>query len=967
MTTQSSQPAVSTPDPAILPVRVWVLPPQAVGDSTGSASDRNAYIFPWSLGSSPGPNFVEELRLIPERSTEAPCAMGDASFRLLRALREENGITVNDFGKVVAGAYVCITAGMGPVKTDTTAPPAFDSSAGGLAKVLWWGWISSIDATQIAGTIDLMGSVSARELGHLLDGTVLTGFSKNVASGYATSISAPPTANFSVVECQVIGNAIISSKNGGSQFASVYAFAPLPAQCGTATSNLWTRWRLLLHVLAFCVPPHFPSLLIACADGSAAADPTGATISGYLNDTSVPEVFDLRDLTLKGALDMLIPRSRGFGWKLKPTSATAWTITIFTYDADGKYAVANAPTDIDLSALKDIKTVAVATSTDEDYDEVVVQGEPIVVAGTVGFPDGNLKEGWTQPPATNDQETVFLDGAKNETGDSGYATWNPPTKKILRNNQIRQTPLLERVFTTYRLHANNGEDVQKSNPPGDGTGSKESLIPTVSWDATKKVTSISKSPSRVPYLPTARILRNIPWPVGVKSDGTDTRDPIQKSNPDYWTPRVFRYLSPGPSWEPHTWVDLLIKNGNSQDVSSLRGSPAVSPDDRSPALRVAFSPAEMLAKKQWLGSPGISSLSPDPSTNQLCLDYTSLVFTIALQSDQRVEVVATKPGLSPGSPGSPSSQARRRLVIRDSRLHCWIMPLQTIIGVKSDGTPDRVTNSGTSYALDGNGYGVLIRNDYPLAQKILDMTSAWAFQRRSSISITRARPDQTPAWASIGYMIGNLIEVQANGASRAQIPTVANTVVERIERDYSVGGPSMTISTSLPARPDTTWRIGGGSPSPTAGGAVSVAGGGTLAQQVQDVKQTATQLVSDARRVPLILPFVPSTVAFQTILIDQGNVLASGQNGVKYIATVASVPSAYDPTVTSSFIDGIGRGTLYIDGVSQGYVLVANTSSGSIGSIALLTGDTIAVASVGSIANAGAGAASVVVYFPAWL
>lgn len=69
---------------------------------------------------------------------------------------------------------------------------------------------------------------------------------------------------------------------------------------------------------------------------------------------------------------------------------------------------------------------------------------------------------------------------------------------------------------------------------------------------------------------------------------------------------------------------------------------------------------------------------------------------------------------------------------------------------------------------------------------------------------------------------------------------------------------------------------------------------------------------------------------YRTILIDGGNTLETGQDGVVYEATVASVPSAYDPDVTSSFIDGIGRGTLYINGVAQdGYVLVVNSDDGT--------------------------------------
>lgn len=70
--------------------------------------------------------------------------------------------------------------------------------------------------------------------------------------------------------------------------------------------------------------------------------------------------------------------------------------------------------------------------------------------------------------------------------------------------------------------------------------------------------------------------------------------------------------------------------------------------------------------------------------------------------------------------------------------------------------------------------------------------------------------------------------------------------------------------------------------------------------------------------------------AYRLITIDKGNTLETGQDGILYQASVTSVPSVYDPNVTSSFVDGIGRGTLYINGVAQtGYVLVVNSDQGS--------------------------------------
>ena len=80
--------------------------------------------------------------------------------------------------------------------------------------------------------------------------------------------------------------------------------------------------------------------------------------------------------------------------------------------------------------------------------------------------------------------------------------------------------------------------------------------------------------------------------------------------------------------------------------------------------------------------------------------------------------------------------------------------------------------------------------------------------------------------------------------------------------------------------------------------------------------------------------------AYYFVTIDGGNTLDSGQSGVIYVeGEIPSVPSAYDPNVTSTFIDGIGRGKLYINGAAQdGYVLVVNDDRG-INRNAVLAGE----------------------------
>ena len=104
-----------------------------------------------------------------------------------------------------------------------------------------------------------------------------------------------------------------------------------------------------------------------------------------------------------------------------------------------------------------------------------------------------------------------------------------------------------------------------------------------------------------------------------------------------------------------------------------------------------------------------------------------------------------------------------------------------------------------------------------------------------------------------------------------------------------------------------------------------------------------------------------------TLLIDRGNTLSDGVTlGINYSSSeITTVPSAYDPNVTSTFIDGIGRATLYIDGVAQsGYVLVVNdTSSGAV-AIPLLQGWVCVARLTPKTILVGAGPESVQAYVP---
>jgi hypothetical protein len=99
---------------------------------------------------------------------------------------------------------------------------------------------------------------------------------------------------------------------------------------------------------------------------------------------------------------------------------------------------------------------------------------------------------------------------------------------------------------------------------------------------------------------------------------------------------------------------------------------------------------------------------------------------------------------------------------------------------------------------------------------------------------------------------------------------------------------------------------------------------------------------------------------YKFVSIVGGNTLETGQDGVVYVEDpgVETVPSAYDPDVTSSFVDGIGRGTLFINGVAQtGYVLVVNDGRGSFRN-SLVISDVVWVGDPVSIPVDGGGSIS---------
>jgi hypothetical protein len=120
-------------------------------------------------------------------------------------------------------------------------------------------------------------------------------------------------------------------------------------------------------------------------------------------------------------------------------------------------------------------------------------------------------------------------------------------------------------------------------------------------------------------------------------------------------------------------------------------------------------------------------------------------------------------------------------------------------------------------------------------------------------------------------------------------------------------------------------------------------------QEIRLLKEQVRALSQRIEQRPVVQTVKPQSIYY--LIIDKGNILDSGQDGIKFSTTLITSMPAYDPNVTSSFIDGIGRAQLVKDGAIQsGYVLVCNDLR-SMWSSALLKGDAVATSGTALIAG----------------
>ncbi len=116
-------------------------------------------------------------------------------------------------------------------------------------------------------------------------------------------------------------------------------------------------------------------------------------------------------------------------------------------------------------------------------------------------------------------------------------------------------------------------------------------------------------------------------------------------------------------------------------------------------------------------------------------------------------------------------------------------------------------------------------------------------------------------------------------------------------------------------------------------------------------------------------PLAPGWTATRVsrFIVTGGNTLDDGVTlGIKRsLSLISSVPSAYNPDVDTTFIDGIGRGQMVVDNVTQsGFVLIVNDTRSGIPAALVSTDRCMSYGAVGIPVSGDPNGATVTCYIP---
>lgn len=361
--------------------------------------------------------------------------------------------------------------------------------------------------------------------------------------------------------------------------------------------------------------------------------PTWAIAGQYEALQNMKDNLRFRDSqTVADYVAQLVPITRGIDWVI---SSTAAGFEVYVYAlANSQWSFNDAtlpenPRRLELPApmLGNIRSLRIVESIDNAYETVRVVGNRIVTCCSLDFPTASLERKWT-----DSLEQEYLAG----TG--------TPADEPQEHDLARRNPRFRPVFQQFGMPDALDLGSIKAAPFIDGVGA---LDPAQDADHQTTV---------------RRTLRWIPLREGFDYSTDPAKDlsPAGHEN-DFLPCAVFVFLETGFQGQPGLYL-TCEENGI-----------AVSAADKDWGVWLTASPNHQLARNHFAGGA-------PTATGFLDHDYTTLVATIAFESDQRVvleyEVPRPSGFVTDGSV----------LEIRASDAELWYLAPNTKVGIAPDGT-----------------------------------------------------------------------------------------------------------------------------------------------------------------------------------------------------------------------------------------------------------------------------------------
>ncbi|MBI9016899.1 MAG: hypothetical protein JEZ07_06515 [Phycisphaerae bacterium] len=446
---------------------------------------------------------------------------------------------------------------------------------------------------------------------------------------------------------------------------------------------------------------------------------------------------NVEGLTVKGLLDKLVDRRRGFGWRIgnviaQQDYADEVQIEIFTV-FDSPITVGDitltpnlSQIELDLSneALYHVQSLRLNDSA--LYDNFVITGQRVKSCFSISKTE--FVAGWTMA-----NETLYRQGAKNA---AGYDEKTEEEQSLL-NDRYRNDARFSSVYRNFELPEDwdwtvdvNGSNIM-ANPDTDNDGG---------------LTGYQGNYSQLPRT----FMRSTILQRGIDYTGSVSVDNTSGSVKKYHRPMVFVQDVQG-TWYNAAAIASVLKDDDGNSLPNI----GVRMLDHTLGFALDTNPNHLLAQGHF--EPA------EPSAHLPWLNWENLLVTVTTETDQRLKISLRADG--------QTGPIKRTLKINVPGAELWYVADGTVVGLDESGQLERF------------GCSNVIRNDKAMLQAVAAAAMGWYGKARQALQ------------CSIEYLATSLAPGQlVKHAYTNSVYEDVNTIITQINWDF--GKNTTTLGTA---------------------------------------------------------------------------------------------------------------------------------------------------------------------------